>query len=213
MPRRPTHLPTENTIAAVVLAAGSSRRMGDINKLMLSIEGTPMVVRVVEALERSHVDRILVVTGHEPERIRGVLLDRKVEVVHNPDYEEGMGTSIRTGISTLGRDLDGALIVLADMPWVGTEVVDRLIDAFAEADERSIFIPSFRGKRGNPILWSAKHFPELLELTGDVGGKGLFQRWSEAICHVEVESTAIRLDVDTPDVLRELGIDSGVDAR
>jgi molybdenum cofactor cytidylyltransferase len=182
--------------------------MGDINKLMLSIEGTPMVVRVVEALERSRVDRILVVTGHEGERIRGVLSGREVELVHNPGYEGGMGTSIRTGISALGKDFDGALIVLADMPWVGSEVVDALIDAFTEDDERSIFIPSFRGKRGNPILWSSEHFPGLLELAGDVGGKGLFHRCSEAICHVEVESTAIRVDVDTPDVLRELGIDS-----
>ncbi len=165
--------------------------MGDINKLMLSIEGTPMVVRVVEALERSRVDRILIVTGHQSERISEALSGRKVELVHNQDYEEGIGTSIRTGISTLGKDFDGALIVLADMPWVGTEVVDRLIHAFTEADERSIFIPSVGGKRGNPILWSSRHFPELLGLAGDVGGKGL----------------------DTPDVLRELGIDSGVDAR
>ncbi len=213
MPRSRTRLPTQKTVAAVVLAAGSSRRMGDINKLMLSIEGTPMVVRVVEALERSRVDRILIVTGHQSERISEALSGRKVELVHNPDHEEGIGTSIRTGISTLGKDFDGALIVLADMPWVGTEVVDRLIHAFTEADERSIFIPSVGGKRGNPILWSSRHFPELLGLAGDVGGKGLFNRCSEAICHVEVESTAIRLDVDTPDVLRELGIDSGVDAR
>lgn len=206
MPRSRTRLPTPKTVAAVVLAAGSSRRMGGINKLMLSIEGTPMVVRVVEALEGSCVDRILVVTGHEAERIGGALSGRKVELVHNPGYEEGIGASIRTGISALRKDFDGALIVLADMPWVGTQVVDRLIDAFAEADEHSIFIPSFGGKRGNPILWSSKHFPELLELAGDVGGKGLFHRCSEAIRHVQVESRAIRLDVDTPDVLRELGI-------
>jgi molybdenum cofactor cytidylyltransferase len=208
MPRSQTLLPTPKTVAAVVLAAGSSRRMGDINKLMLSIEGTPMVLRVVEVLERSCVDRILVVTGHEAERIGEALSGRKVEVVHNPDYEEGIGTSIRTGISTLGKDLDGALIVLADMPWVGTEVVDRLIDAFTEADERSIFVPSFGGKRGNPTLWSSKHFPELLELAGDVGGKRLLHRCSEAISYVQVESTAIGIDVDTPDVLRELGIGS-----
>lgn len=208
MPRSRTRLPTQKNVAAVVLAAGSSRRMGDMNKLMLRVEGIPMVVRVVEALERSRVDRILVVTGHERERIRGALSGRWVELVHNPDHEDGMGTSIRRGISRLGKDLDGALIVLADMPWVGTEVVDRLIDAFTEDDERSIFIPSFRGKRGNPILWSSEHFPELLTLAGDLGGKELFHRRPEAICRVEVESTAIRLDVDTPDVLRELGIDS-----
>ena len=206
MPRSRTRLATEKTVAAVVLAAGSSRRMGDINKLMLSIEGTPMVVRVVEALERSRADRILVVTGYEPERIRGALSCRKVELAHNPDYEEGIGTSIRTGISTLGKDCDGALIVLADMPWVGTEVVDRLIDAFSEADEPSIFIPRFGGQRGNPVLWGAQHFPELLALAGDVGGKALFQRHASAICYVDVESASVNLDVDTPDALQELAI-------
>ena len=119
----------------------------------------------------------------------------------------------RWSLPTIGTltgppDASGSLIVLADMPWVGSEVVDRLIDAFTEDDEHSIFIPRFGETRGNPILWSSKHFPELVGLAGDVGGKRLFHRCAEAVLDVEVESTAIRLDVDTLDVLGELGIDS-----
>jgi molybdenum cofactor cytidylyltransferase len=192
-------------IDAIVLAAGESRRMGPTNKLTVPVEGTPMVARVVDALEKSRVDRIVVVTGHEPGRIREALEGRNVELVHNQEYSEGIASSIRTGVAALGQDVDGALIALADMPCVGVEVLDRLIDAFTSDGELSIFIPVFGRKRGNPVLWSAEHFPELLALSGDVGGKVIWRRRSESICYVDVGSAAINIDIDTPEALLELG--------
>jgi molybdenum cofactor cytidylyltransferase len=209
MPRAIRSARSHKTVVAVVLAAGESRRMGKDNKLTLAVGGTPMVTRVVEALERSRVQRIVVVTGHEPERIREALAGRRVELVHNPDYAEGIASSIRCGISALGDGVDGALMALADMPWVGTEVIDRLVDAFASAAELSIFIPMFGRKRGNPVLWGSQHFPELLALSGDVGGKALFHRHSEAICYVDVQSPGVNVDIDTPEALQELGIEAG----
>ena len=197
---------SDERIAALVLAAGESRRMGDANKLTIPVDGTPMVARVVDALQQSHAQRVIVVTGHEPERIKGALGDRVVELVHNPDYAEGIGSSVRVGVAALGDDVDGALVALADMPWVNAEVINRLIDAFTSASEPSIFIPRFGGQRGNPVLWGAQHFPELLALAGDVGGKALFQRHASAICYVDVESASVNLDVDTPDALQELAI-------
>lgn len=193
-------------IAAIVLAAGESRRMGPTNKLTVAVEGIPMVARVVEALEKSRAERIVVVTGHEAVRIREALESHDVELVHNEDYAEGIASSIRTGVDALGEDVDGALIALADMPWVSAEVLDRLIDAFTSDGDLSIFIPVFGRKQGNPVLWSAEHFPELLALSGDVGGKVIWRRRSEAICYVDVGSAAINIDVDTPDALLELGI-------
>ena len=121
--------------------------------------------------------------------------------MHNPDYAEGIGSSVCVGVAALGDDVDGALVALADMPWVSAEVINRLIDAFTSASELSIFIPRFRGQRGNPVLWGAQHFPELRALAGDVGGKALFQRHASAICYVDVESASVNLDVDTPDAL------------
>jgi molybdenum cofactor cytidylyltransferase len=194
-------------VVGVVLAAGASRRMGQANKLTIPVEGTPMVARVVDALQRSGVQKVIVVTGYEPEQIRDALSDRDVELVHNPDYEQGMGTSVRAGISALDEDVDGALVALGDMPWVGTDVIDRLIDAFSPDGDLSIYIPMFGRKRGNPVLWGARHFPELRQLSGDVGGKALFHRYADAICYLDVESAAVNIDVDTPDALHELGID------
>ena len=191
-------------IVGVVLAAGQSRRMGQANKLTMPVDGTPMVARVVDALERSKVGRIIVVTGYEAQEIHEALSGRQVEIVHNPHYEEGMGTSIRAGVSALGDDVDGALIALGDMPWVSSEVIDRLVDAFSPDGEVSIYIPMYGRKRGNPVLWGAQRFAELRELSGDVGGKVLFHRHPEAICYVHVESAAVNIDVDTPDALNEL---------
>jgi len=212
MPRNlSTSKGARKNIVAVVLAAGESRRMGQANKLTIPVDGTPMVARVVDTLREGGVQRVLVVTGHAPEEIRGALGDRDVEVVHNPDYEEGMGASVRTGVSVVGNDVDGVLIALGDMPWVSTDVIGRLLDAFTPDGDLSIYIPMFGRKRGNPVLWGSRHFPELRQLSGDVGGKALFHRHAEAICYVDVESAAVNIDVDTPEALRELGIDGSDD--
>lgn len=209
MPRNlPSSTRAKKRIAAVVLAAGESQRMGKTNKLLVPVDGTPMVARVVDALERSRVSRTIVVTGHEPARIREALAGRVVELVHNPDYTDGIATSIGVGVAALGDEVDGALIALADMPWVSPEVLDRLIDAFTSDGELSIFIPMFGRKRGNPVLWSAVHFPELMTLVGDVGGKAIFHRHSAEICYVDVESAGVNIDVDTPEALQELGIEA-----
>jgi molybdenum cofactor cytidylyltransferase len=198
-------------VVAVVLAAGASSRMGETNKLTIPVDGTPMVARVVDALQESSVEQIFVVTGHAAEEIEDALGDRDVEMVHNPDYEEGMGSSVRAGVSAVGHDVDGVLIALADMPWVDSAVIRRLLDAFSPDGDLSIYIPMFGRKRGNPVLWGARHFPELRELSGDVGGKVLFHRHAEAICYVDVESAAVNIDVDTPAALDELGIEGADD--
>ena len=207
MPRNlASHTRSEQHVAAVVLAAGESRRMGEQNKLTMRVDGIPMVARVVDALQESSAQRVIVVTGHEPEQIQEALSGRNVELVHNPDYAEGIGTSVRTGIAALGDDVDGALVALGDMPWVSAEVIRRLVDAFTSDGELSIFIPMFGRKRGNPVLWGSQHFAELLALAGDVGGKALFHRHAEAICYVDVESASVNIDVDTPEALHDLGI-------
>jgi molybdenum cofactor cytidylyltransferase len=195
-------------IVGVVLAAGASRRMGEANKLTISVEGVPMVARVVDSLRASGVDEVFVVTGHAPEEIRSALGDRNVRMVHNPDYEEGLGSSVRAGVSAIGDDVDAVLIALGDMPWVDSDVIQRLLDAFSPDGELSIYIPMFGRKRGNPVLWGSHRFSELRQLSGDVGGKALFHKHPEAICYVDVHSAAVNIDVDTPEALHELGIDA-----
>jgi len=212
IPERPmprnlvSHGRSEKRIAALVLAAGQSRRMGNANKLTIEVDGTPMIARVVDAVLQSRAEQIIVVTGHERARIEEALSGRDVELVHNPDYAEGIGASVRTGVAALGDDVDGVLIALGDMPWVSAEVIDRLVDAFTPDGELSIFIPMFGKKRGNPVLWSSQHFPELLALTGDVGGQAVFHDHPAAICYVDVETASVNIDADTPEALRKLGI-------
>jgi molybdenum cofactor cytidylyltransferase len=186
-------------IAAVVLAAGHSRRMGE-NKLLVEVDGAPMVARVVDAARASRAARIVVVTGHQADAVRAVLAGRAVEIVHNPDHAEGMASSLRTGVAAVGS-ADGAVVCLGDMPWVRAEVIDQLIARFDPAVGRDIVVPHHRGKRGNPILWGARFFPEMARLSGDAGARSLLEAHADSAVSVEVDDPSVLLDVDTRDAL------------
>src|SRR5690606_40146905 len=120
-------------IAAIVLAAGQSRRMGPLNKLLAEIAGKPMLAHVVDAVLASAARPVIVVTGHEPERVREALSGRDVTFAHNPDYAQGLSTSLRRGTAILDEKVDGAVVCLGDMPGITETHIDRLISAFNPA--------------------------------------------------------------------------------
>jgi molybdenum cofactor cytidylyltransferase len=186
-------------IAAVVLAAGQSRRMG-APKQLAAIGGMPMLRRTVEHVRASHADRIVVVTGHEAEAVGTALKGLPVALVRNPDYAQGLSTSLKAGIGALGDGVDGALIVLGDMPGVAGAEIDRLIAAFDPAEGRGIVVPTHGGKRGNPVLWASAYFPEMARLNGDTGAKHLLAEFAEAVCEVEL-GMSVLTDIDTPEQL------------
>ena len=188
-------------VAAVVLAAGLSRRMGGPNKLLAEIDGVPVVTRVVDALLASKADPVLVVTGHQADRVMAALEGRAVRFVPNAAYEEGLGASLRAGIEAVGDDVDGALVALGDMPWIRAAHVDALIAAFDPQGPSTICVPVHDRKRGHPVLWSARHFGEMRKLGGDVGARELLERHADAVLAVPVDDAAVHLDVDTPDML------------
>ncbi|MGB0126510.1 MAG: NTP transferase domain-containing protein, partial [Rhodocyclaceae bacterium] len=190
-------------IAAVVLAAGRSVRMGDANKLLLPVDGAPMVRQVAGAALASRCMQVMVVTGHEAERLEAALDGLPVSVTHNATFAEGMAASLRCGIKALPRDVDGALILLGDMPRIGPADIDRLIDVF-DPDHPAIVVPERHGRRGNPVLWPRKYFAPILELRGDTGARGLLERFAAEVEAVQFDSEAIFADVDTPAALREL---------
>ena len=132
--------------------------MGGPNKLAATIRGRPLVRIAAEAAIASRAQPVVVVTGHEPETVRAALDGLDVRFVHNPDYADGLSTSLRRGIESLPDDIDGAVVLLADMPAVDATVVDRLIAAFDPAGGTLIVVPTFEGKRGNPVLWSRRLF-------------------------------------------------------
>lgn len=168
-----------------------------------------MVGRAVRAALESRADPVVVVTGHDGERVRAAALaaaksDRSVTILHNPDYAAGISSSIQRGLSALGPDIDGALICLADMPRISATVLDRLIDAFDPAAGRAICVPVWNGKRGNPVLWARRFFPEMQALAGDVGARHLIGEHVDLVAEIVMPDDAILVDVDTPEALAAL---------
>jgi molybdenum cofactor cytidylyltransferase len=143
----------------------------------------------------------VVVTGHQREHVEAALQGAKVKTVHNPDYAEGLSTSLRTGLNALPADVDGVVVLLADMPQVDVTLIDRLIAAFDPEKGALAVVPTIEGKRGNPVLWSRRFFPELAAVEGDVGARHLIGRYAEAVVEVPVTGSAALADVDTPEAL------------
>ncbi len=196
--------PRAPRVAALVLAAGRSSRMGAANKLLAELDGAALVTRAVDAALSSHARPVVVVTGHEAERVRAALGRRTVGVVHNPDYADGLSASLRRGLTALPHDLDGALVCLADMPLVSAAALDRLIHAFNPAEGRAICVPTWKGKRGNPVLWARRFFAEMARLTGDVGARHLIGEHAELVAEVPMPDDSVLADIDTPDELAAL---------
>ena len=191
-------------VSAVVLAAGRSTRMGPINKLVAAFDGRAMVRAVVDALEGSSVRPVVVVTGHEADRVEEALVGAGVRFVHNPEYRQGLSGSIRAGLAALPESVEAAVICLGDMPLVTSAHVDRLVAAFDPAEGREICVPVFEGKRGNPVLFARRFFEEITAVRGDVGARHLIGEYEEYVCEVAVDDRAVLVDVDSPRALREI---------
>ena len=188
--------------AGIVLAAGSSSRMGLRNKLLEQIGGVPMVRRVAAIALGSGAEPIVVVTGHEAASVVAALQGLGVTLILNPDYADGLSTSLRAGLSALPSGIDGALILLGDMPEVEASVLNALISSFT--GDNAICVPVRDGRRGNPVLWGRRYFPEMMELTGDFGAKPLMARHEAQLIEVEVATDSIFHDVDAPEDLARL---------
>jgi len=196
--------PRAPRIGALVLAAGRSTRMGERNKLLEEVEGLPLVVHAVRAARQSQAESVMVVTGHQHEAVEKALATEKVTLVHNPDFAQGLSTSLHRGLAALPGDLDGAIVLLGDMPRVTAEVVDRLIAAFSPLEGRAICLPLRQGRRGNPVLFSRRFFPEVMEISGDLGARPLIGAYPDQVAEVPMPDDAVLLDVDTPEALEKL---------
>jgi len=188
-------------VAGLVLAAGRSTRMGGPNKLLEDINGKPLVRIATEQVLASRAKPVVVVTGHQRERVERALDGLPVTFVHNPDYAEGLSTSLKAGVAAVPADADGAIVCLGDMPQVSAKLIDRLIAAFDPARGALVVIPTIDGKRGNPVLWSRRFFPDLLAVEGDVGARHLIGGYAEAVTEVPLDDGGALIDVDTPEAL------------
>ena len=191
-------------VAALVLAAGQSRRMGQANKLLAPVEGRPMVAHAVDTMLASRAAPVIVVTGHQADAVRAALAGRPVIWAHNPDYALGLSSSLAAGLAALPEDVEGVVIGLGDMPRITAGQIDRLIAAFNPLEGRAICVPTVQGKRGNPVLFATRFVPEMREIGGDVGARHLIGEHAEEVVEIELDDDGALLDIDTPEALAAL---------
>jgi len=184
-------------ISAIVLAAGESRRMGQIKQL-LDWRGKPLLGHVLDSLRSSPVDEIILVLGYEAERILERVATQQVQVVLNPDYRSGMLSSLKQGLKAIHPHAEAFLIVLADQPEIPPGMIRRLIDEFRSVrPAKSIVIPAYQGRRGHPALFSVKYCTEILQLSGETGAREILARHPDEVLTVEMDKDAVVIDVDT----------------
>lgn len=188
-------------ISAIIMAAGESRRMGVKNKLLLPISGEVLISNFVKSVCASNVDEVVVVVGHEAEKIEDVLQGQPVRFVENLRYMEGMTSSIQTGIQAASAESEGLLICLADQPFIETSDFNRLIHAFTDlfdSESSLIIVPVFKGQRGNPVLFS-RQFRDIILQHKDEGCRDIVLKHPEYVREVEMGNDNVLQDVDTPE--------------
>ena len=184
-------------IAGIVLAGGTSSRMGR-NKLIETVRDKPLIRRVVDAAAASRLDPILVITGHQADKIAAALAGAAVALVHNARYAEGLSSSLRAGLAAVPEDCDGAMVLLGDMPDITQALIDRLIAAF---DPGAICVAATGKQRGHPVLWPRRFFGELMRLTGDKGARAVMQTHADKVLEIEAGDDAPLADIDTVEAL------------
>jgi molybdenum cofactor cytidylyltransferase len=188
-------------IAAIILAAGMSRRMGS-NKLLATLpDGRTLIAATVENALTSAAHPVIVVTGHQDREIRAALAGHKIRFVHAETFAAGMAESVRTGIAALSDSIGAALIILGDMPLVSAATIDKILSSFDPEEGREIVVPVHDGQRGNPVLWGAKFFPELLGISGDIGARNILLRHMESVAEINIADDSVLRDFDTPEAL------------
>jgi molybdenum cofactor cytidylyltransferase len=182
-------------ISAILLGAGESKRMG-FDKLSLPWGKKTVFEHCLETLLRSEVQEVVIVLGLRTKGVRNLLCERNIKIVTNPHAGGGMSTSIRRGLQAIHPRNDGFLIALGDQPFLKTRTINVLIRTFAQG-KGGIIVPSFRGRRGHPVIFHKRYRKELLSLKGDVGGKSVLERYPKDVIMVPVKSEGVVKDINT----------------
>ena len=187
-------------VSAILLAAGSSSRMEQQNKLLLPLKDKTIFDYTLQSILRSQAKQVVVVTGYQSDAIDHLIKknDYGLEIVYNPDFQSGMTSSIQRGIQAANPDSDGFMICLADMPFLLPAHYNRIIKAFEQARSKApqpIVVPSFDGRRGNPVIFSQSYLDDILNHTNPDGCKALINQHA-----VHVNKIAIKTGIETLDI-------------
>jgi molybdenum cofactor cytidylyltransferase len=186
-------------ISAILLAAGESKRMGR-PKQLLEWQGKTLLQHVLESLINSDADEIILVLGHEADRIRESLPALPIKIVINPDYKQGMASSLQQGLLAMDPRSEAFLVLLADQPGIGPEIMNHMIREFQQANpKRGIVRPVYQGLRGHPVLIGVRYLQEALQLQGDVGARQILMNHPADILEIEVDQDVVLKDIDTPE--------------
>ena len=187
-------------VAALILAAGRGTRFGESPKMLAMLDGRPLLRHAAEAALASATRPVLVVTGHRAEEVARALDGLDLAVVRNPDYADGLSTSLKAGFAALPPGAEAAVVLLGDMPRVLPSLIDALAAAWREAGRPAALVPTHAGRRGNPVLLSRALGPEIMRLEGDTGAGPLLKGRPD-VREWPVEDAAVAQDIDTPEAL------------
>ena len=188
--------------AGIILAAGIGNRMKQ-TKQLLSYLGKPLLQHVIDAAIRSSLSKVILVLGHESEKIMERIELNRAEIIQNPHYQSGQSSSLKIGLAAISETCDAVLFLLGDQPLISSDVIDRMIQQYNRTNS-TLVIPRYEGKRGNPVLIDRSFFKELNQLSGDTGGRELFKRNQEVIEYLDIETDEILTDIDTPEDYQRL---------
>jgi molybdenum cofactor cytidylyltransferase len=198
-------------VAALVLAAGLGTRFGGGSKLLALLEGKPLILHVAEAAIASRASPVLVVLGHDSEPVADALAHMPVTPVFNPRYREGLSTSLQAGFAALPANAKAGVVLLGDMPRISPAIIDAVIGAWREGHPLAV-VPTFRGRRGNPVLLSRALAPQIAGLSGDRGA-GPLLRGVPGVREHPLDEAGITLDADTPAALADIAARIGDQSR
>lgn len=190
-------------IAAVVLSAGESSRMGR-PKALLPIDGQTFIEKIAAALKQAGLEKIIVVLGYNAEAMRQKIAHLPVTILVNSDYQKGQLASLQVALRHLLADEScrGVLVHLVDHPYINADLVKLLMERF-ENSGKSIVVPRFNGKRGHPVFFARSLFDELLNAPMDQGAKAVVNAHREETLEVDTAHEGITVDIDTPELYRQ----------
>lgn len=189
-----------SVISAIVLAAGASTRMLPCKQLA-EIDGETIIERVLRNAQASEVDEVIAVLGYMANDVAKRIKSPKIKIVVNHEYENGLSSSLKAGLQAIDSKASAGLFLLGDQPFVDSSVINKVVSEYARSHAR-IVVPTFKGQRGNPVLFDKSLFDEIMALSGDVGGRKIATEHDPEVLTVEVDDPGVLIDIDTRNDLR-----------